>query len=340
MTKYFPPIDRAYRFLQTNRSNIIGNLWSTFGIDLKTNVGVIRGGNKMVINTSATDDADLGRPTAFEYFADRWWAICGGRVFKNSSEHLTAGFSEDASTGAQTDFDPDESDLCLFNERLWATTTDNLYSKESNTGDWTSRDALGSSVHKMAYFKKTDRLYYIDTDQKVSSISTGDVVANSTGDYFLDIGVTTGDLVGMVATTDTLFLGTARFTNSSSAYGLRGSVLAWDGVSGQITAEYPLNGAGVIAMCVHDNIPYVIDSFGRVLRFVGTGFQEIARLPLGTALLNGSTSSGSSFGKFVHHNGMIATRDNTILIAVNNLNNDNSGTIQENLASGIWYMGA
>lgn len=329
------------KFTQTNRSDILGNLWSTFGLDLETNLGAVRLSAKLVTNTTTTDQVNMGRPSAFEYFDDRWWAICGLYIYKNANEQLTSTFNEDASTNFQIQYDSDKSDLAVFNNRLWATTATGLWSKASGsgTGAWTSRDSLGSGVHKLVYFKKYNRLYYIDTSSKISSIDTSDVVANSTGDYFIDLGNTIGDLTTIVATSTSIFGGTTRISNSATGQAILGSIIEWDGISGQIVRDYPINNAAaILSMCVLNDVPYAVDSEGRVLQYTGHSFEEVARLPIDTALLTGATQTGVTGGRFIHFNGMAATKDGTILLGINNLNDDNGATINENLPSGIWEV--
>lgn len=338
MKYFFPDPRKGYTYLQTNRSDDLGSLWSTHNLDFQTNLGTMRLAQKLVINTSSADDADLGVPCAFTYFADRWWAICGTRVFKNSSEAMAGSFSEDTSTGFQTDYDFEESDLALFDDRLWSTTGDSLYSKPSNTGDWTSRDSLGSGVNKLAYFKKFDRLYYTDTTTNISSIDAANVVSNSAGDYFLDIGDTAGILTTIVSNSQFIWIGTMIQSNSTSGFGEVGAVLQWDGISAQVTNAFPINAAAVLAMTVLNDIPYCIDSEGRILKYTGYSFEEIARLPVNRTLLVGATVSGTSNGRFVHFNGLQSTKNNTLLVLVNNLNEDDGGTINENLPSGIWEL--
>lgn len=340
MKNYFPPIDKNFRFLQTNRSDVLGSLWSTFNIDLQSNLGKMRVAQKLVTISTTADDADLGLASAFEYFDDRWWAICGAKVFKNSSDSLTSSFSEDASTGAQVDYTARKSDLAVFNDRLWSTTTDNLYSKASGsgTGDWTSRDALGGGIHQMAYFKKYNRLYYVDGGDSISSIDTADVVANSLGDYFIDLGsAVSKNITCIKANSNSIWIGTRSQSNSASGLGTEGSIMQWDGISSQISAEYKIESAGVLAIVILDDIPYAIDSEGRILQFTGYSFKEISRLPIQRTLLLGADATGDDL-LFVHYNGISATKNNTIAILVDNCNGDNALTINENLPSGIWEL--
>lgn len=431
-----PPNNQGYSYLQTNRSDDLGSLWSTFNLDFQSNLGAMRLAQKLVTNTTSSDDADLGTPVAFEVFDGRWWAICGTRIFKNSSEQLTSSFSEDASkysvgdstsqfdvtnpagttfrytfdgtgtdpnintttfpTGASvtisgtnlaagnrgtfavtgsganyfevtnasgvvesnktintgsisvtggslgTDYDPESvSDLAIFDDRLWATTVDSLYSKVDNgsgTGIWTKRDSLGSTdSHKLVYFKKFNRLYFCDTSSKISSIATDNTVANSTGDYFIDLDTSIGVITTMTSTSSDIWIGTTRVTNSTSVPGINGSILQWDGISGQVTNDYLINAAGVLAMTIINDVPYALDSEGRILKFTGYSFEEIQRLPINRILLVGASLTPSN-NKFAVFNGMVSTKNNTLLILVNNLNDDPTDSITENLPSGIWEL--
>lgn len=336
----FPPENQGFTYLQTNRSDDLGSLWSTFNLDFQSNLGAMRLAQKLVTNTTSSDDAQLGTPGAFEYFDNRWFSICNTCVFKNTDPNLTDGFVEDASTGAQTNYNFIYSDLAVFNDRLWSTTATTLYSKASGsgTGTWTSRDTLATNVvHKLAYLKKFNRLYFTDTITAVSSINTSDVVANSTGDYFIDLGTTTGQITTMVATSTDIFIGTGINQTSTAIDSFYGAILQWDGISAQPTAEYRLNAGACLAMTVYESVPYAIDSEGVVLKFTGYSFEEIGRLPINRNLLVGATFPVTT-GRFVHFNGMTATKNNTLLIAVNNLQWDPSQTITENLPSGIWEL--
>lgn len=434
MKYYFPPKDQNYTYLQTNRSDDLGSLWSSFNLDFQSNLGAIRLSPKLVTNTTSSDDADLGCPSAFDYFDDRWFAICGTKIFSNSSELITGSFTEDTSkysigdsttrfditepvadtirytydgtgtnpsisattfpigalltidgenfnannngnfivtgsganyfevlnpTGvAENDktigngyisvyggtigatFSTNVSDLALFDDRLWATTTTQLYSKESNSGvgKWTLRDTIGSgSVHKLTYFKKFDRLYYSDTDTKISSINTSNTPVNSLGDYFIDLGTTVSEITTIASSYQYIWIGLLKINNSSTGYGVTGSIGQWDGISAQLYNEYPITSAGVLAIVVLNDIPYAIDSEGRVLEYTGYSFKEFARLPIDRILLTRATTSGGN-DRFVHFNGMVATKNNTLLVSINNLNDDDDETVNENLSSGIWEL--
>lgn len=342
MKKYFPPQNQSYTYLQNNRSNILGSLWSTFNLDFQTNLGAIRLSQKLVTNTTTTDDADLGRPSAFEYFDGRWWALCGTHCFKNSSEAITGTFADDTSTNFITTYDSDESDLAVFDTRLWSSAPGKLYSKVANgsgTGSWTNRTGaatLGGVIEKLGYFKKFNRLYFVNDEYEIGSVNEGNTIS-VTGDYSIDLGDTVGVITTFATNSDFVWIGTMQMSNNGGL-GISGTIEQWDGISQQVSNSFDVEAGGVVAICVYNNIPYSVDTNGRILRYNGTSFDEIARLPINRIFLRGVTIDGETGGRFVHYNGFVPTKNNTLLIAVNNLNEDAGDTINENLASGIWEL--
>lgn len=334
----FPQKNQSYTYLQTNRGDDLGSLWSSFNLEFQNNLGTMQLGTKMEVNTSTEDDADLGLPVAFKYFDARMWAICGTRVFKNTGAPITA-YVEDASTGASTAYSADVSDLEVFNGELVATGTSNIFTKASNgagTGAWTSRGVVGAGQsHKLAYFKKFNRIYWLAAGQQVRSADTAWTIATS-GDYFLSLQNSIGVVSTLVATSQSLWIGTVRLYNSAAGDNsiARASIFEWDGISAQPTQEYKIDAQGIVAMAVDDDIPYAIDSNGVLLEFTGSSFKEIGRLPLTKDLLNNATYSENT--RFIHPNGLISTKNATFKVLVGNIIGNSATSIPENLASGIW----
>ncbi len=436
MKYFFPPKNQTVQFLQTNRSDDLGSIWSSFNLDFQSNLGVVRLALKLVTNTTSATVASLGCPTAFEFFEDKWYAICGTRVLRNSSESILTTFGLDTSlytvgdstsqfditnpsgttfrytydgtgttpgittstfpigatveiagqnfsaanngtflvTGSGssyfevtnasgviesnktlgtgylavyggtvgTNYSSDTSDLALFDSRLWATTANKLYSRAlGGAGLWTARDTLGSTgSHKLCYFSFWNRLYYIDDNTTISSIDTSNQTQTSAGNYFIDLTTNIGIATTMVSNSQYIWIGALKIDDSSTGMGSIGSILKWDGRDAKVSNEYKIPTGGCLAIVVNNDIPYAIDSEGRILKYTGYSFEEITRLPINRTLLTLATSSLASLvnGRFVHFNGMIATKNNTLQIAINNLNGDNTGTITETLPSGIWEL--
>jgi len=130
MSKKFPQQNKAY--IQNNRSNVLplGNIWSSFNLDLQSNQGVLRISPRLKVNRSTVNLANLGCPVAFSPFNTVTYAVAGSRIFvTNSGDGYPSNlFVEDASTGAGTDYDSDYSDLMQFNNVLFSTSPSKLRS--------------------------------------------------------------------------------------------------------------------------------------------------------------------------------------------------------------------
>lgn len=333
------PNDRKV-YLQNNRTDIypLGNVWSTMSIDTQDNLGALRVTPRLKMSTSSSDDADLGCPVAFKSFDTLNWAICDTHIFHNPG--TAAGtWTDDASTGFQTTYTADESDMENFNGTLCATTTSGLYSKAANgsgTGAWTSRDSLsGGSPHTTCYFKKFNRLYYSDLSSKIRSIDTSWTTADPGVDYAIDLSPADSDryfIVPMKASSDFIWIGTL---NLSSKGGL-GKVCQWDGQSAQLTNEFSVNNAqGILSIAIEPKTdsPWVMDSNGVLSAWTSTGFQEIGRLPYPANVLPYNVADTDN-ERFIHPNGSYFTKNGTYRCVINN--RANSGDIQENIPSGVW----
>lgn len=426
--KYYLP-NQNFRYLQTNRSDRLGSIWSSKNLDFQKKLGTLKLSDKLVTNTTSSDVTGLGLPVAFEFWDSVWIAICGTKMFRSATDEITTAFSEDTSkyvtggsattryditnpagttfrytydgTGtnpnitalnypiggivviADTDFNannegtftitgsganyfevtnaggvaesdkvinnaygigvsggvfgsdysPLYSDLAYYNGYLFNTTETALrMTVTAGLGDETIANiyTLTSGIpHKLAYIKQRDRLYFIYNFRTIGSLSSTYAPIIS-GEYSINLGSSVGAINTMTATSTYMWIGSLPSSSKT-----RGAISQWDGSSPFVQKEYVLESGGVVAMCSSGDIPYAIDTEGRILKYTGYSFDEIARLPIDRMLLVNATASGQ---KFIHQNGFIATKNNTLLINVNNLNEDANSTINENLASGIWEL--
>lgn len=320
----FPAQGQSFTYLQTNRSDSLGSIWGTMGVDLQSDLETLRIAPRMMISTSTADQANLGTPVAFTYWDFNLWTIAGTRVFSNSSAPNTA-FVEDTSTGAQTNYSA-ASDLAIFDSRLWATTDTGLYSKIGNgggTGAWTVRFTTGwlaNADHVLTEFPTFNRLYFQPTAGLIQSIDTTNTVATTNYQLVLPSGTSASC---MIANSDYLWVGISGNSNGQPAVA---SVYQWDGISSVPTKIFSLKSRWIMAMAVYENIVYVIDGNGVLSKFNGYTFDEIGRLPY---------YPQQPVANYVQRNGMISTRNATIEVVVDNLNGDNS-TSYQNIPSGVW----
>jgi len=327
MNNFFPPKEQDYSYLQVNRGDNLGSIWSSFGLDFQSNLGTMRVAPRMRIASQTSDLANLGLPVAFKYFEGSYFSICGSRLFINTTG-ANGAWTENAGVGVPTDFTA-YSDLEIFAGLIWATSSGNLVSANSSSGAWTDRDNYSTSKYlPLAYFENVPggRLYYLGTSNEIWSIATDFTIADDPGveDYCIDLI----DIVPscMKSTDSDIWVGTD-FTLGDDG-DPEALVLQWDGISNQLTKQYAVKGAAKIqSILIMNSVPYVMDNNGILSKFTGYSFEEVGRLPF---------NPKNPDDDFVMMNGMIATENNTILVNVNNLNGDNENSIYENLPSGTW----
>jgi len=328
MISEFPSADRPYN--QVNRGDSIGSFWSTMNIDLQSNLGVMRVSPRMLLNTSSASDAQLGLPIAFTEFNGSWWALCGGSIFRTAASTLdpNEAFTEDSSSGAQTDYD-ESDDMVVFTNRLFTSNNGGLYAKSSYAGAWSLITSTPSNGI-LQYFRKFNRLYVGDSSE-VESLSSADVWAAS-GDY--TITLPTGfTIVCMTETSDSVWIGTINGENLAG----KGSIFRWDGISAQATERYYIEANEICALTTMDDIPYLMDSDGILRQFTGSSFEEVGRLPFGVGRkLPKGTNTGATNPRYIHRRGLIATKNGTIQALVRNIYEDADDTVPENLPSGVW----
>ena len=331
MINNFPPQGQQYTYIQVNRGDDIGSIWSSMNLDFQSNLGVLKLAPRLILNTSTTDDADLGLPIAFAEFDTGLWALAGSRIFRtaNATPEPNEAFTEDSSTGSKTNYDAD-SDMTTFDGRLFASNDDGLYAKSSYTGDWTQITATPNSGI-LQYFRKFDRLYISQGQNSVESLSNADVYASS-GDYTITLAQDQ-IVVCMCETSDSIWLGTINSQDLSA----EGSVFRWDGISPQATDRYYVNANEVCSLVTKDDVPYLMDSDGVLREFTGQSFDEVGRIPFGFgSKLPKGTGTTISNARYIHRHGMYATKNDTILALIRNIYGNSTSGIPENVPSGVW----
>lgn len=314
-----------------------GDIWSSFNLDLETENGIIKVSPRMKLADSTASEANMGLPVAFRHADTLVFMIAGTRVFYGDTADLpNTTYTEDTDTGAKTNYSSSYSDMEVFNANLYTTTTDELMKKTLATNTWTEIDsdfASETTPHPLCFFLKHNRLYYVDSDL-VQSINTADVVAAS-GNYTIDLNISWREIITcMKSSAQSIFIGTIVPSTGSENSDLKGSVYEWDGItSTSITRKYLLESAGVVAMCIKNDIPYIMDANGSLLEYRGNSFIEIGKLPFKLTLPYSNSSVANT--RFIHPNGFIPDGDG-FLVLVNNQLGDNAGSILENFPSGIW----
>jgi hypothetical protein len=115
-------------------------------------------------------------------------------------------------------------------------------------------------------------------------------------------------------------------------------VFYWNGSDSNYTQGYPIPSSYVFAGIIgRDNVPYCINAYGQLLRFNGSAFVEVARLPMANSKRYSLTGLAGTDGfQPIHRNGMCNGEGNEILILVNAGLNGTMTKLLENQLSGVW----
>lgn len=318
------------RWVQTNVSDVLGNLYATMGIDLSENEGRMRLGKRLVINASSSDDPDLGLPVAIKALGTKTYAVCGTRVFENGAIYPSAGFSENAVSGAPTNCHADYSDAEIFNGYLYVTANSTTVYKYDGSA-WSNFSAGSNTGSVRLLCQYGERMYMTDGRGKIISWTTADAGGLATsGSYTLDFSsnVDARTITWMRAGANRIWIGTV------NVLGGKGYVHEWDGISTQVTRSYRLEASGALACVIKDDIPYVMDSNANLLAWNGGSFKYLTGLnrESNKLLLNGLSVTTN---RFIHPNGG-SIIGGKVCFLINNQNSDNAGSIEATIPSGVW----
>lgn len=312
-----PPKD-SKKFLQPNLGNFGGNLFSSFNLDVSSKNGVIRNMRSARIFDGLEFEPTVGDIDPVMAFALYDFTGNGqleviawmGHIFY-SGDPLSSIWNVDIFTGTPTysSLEVGNGDMKVFNGKLYVTNESDLF--EYFSSSWSNLASLGGGIHAMDNYG--DRLYIVaDNSQKIYSLDTTGVLATS-GSFTLDLSFLDGFISWIKAGSNRIWLG-LNFNN-----GNRGLIFEWDGQSENTwNKNYVLEASGSCGATIWNDVPYVLDTEGRLLTYNGYNFQEVARLPI---ILNEQISDRSKLNegnKLIHFNGILFINDRIIL----NLDND------------------
>ncbi len=321
------------QWVQRNRSDMFGDLLGSFNLDLTKNLGKLRV-TKMLQTTSQTSDTDMTAvPVGFKVFNDgtstKIWTVAGSYVHSSASAIANAAFISDhgVTSGSPTDCDSTKSDIEIMSvsgtPTLFVTANQKLYKR--TTGAWSSQSFSGDGPWPMTNYSGTARLYFGVANGKVFSTADGTTIASSST-YTLNLGANYF-ITFLRASSNRIWVGTV------NTYGGKGYIFEWDGTTANPTTSYRMEAQGALACVIKDDLPWVVDSNGRLLQFSNATFSEVARLPIDNKLLLKATNSVND--RFIHPNGMTLV-NGKINILINNVIGDSGATINEFCPSGIW----
>ena len=123
-------IPRSLIFKQDNRGDTLGDLYSSYNLNLSNNLGALQISPRMILAENSSVLTNMGVPCAFRFFtangnddvgtASRFiWAVAGTRIF-HSNAGANGAWKQDATGGSPTALNSDLSDMALFNGAMYA----------------------------------------------------------------------------------------------------------------------------------------------------------------------------------------------------------------------------
>lgn len=329
------PLPQNGQWVQTNRSDIFGSLQGSFNLDLTKILGKTRV-TRLMTNISTPSLATLiSYPVGFKILGSSIYTVAGtsgvsAGVFKTGSNaQPNSPFTLDATAGTPSGADSTLSDIEVFNENIYVTSSLSRLNKYNGaTWGFVTMNATSDAGPWMMCVYGA-RLYITSntgTGSKIYSTPDGTTIA-TTGSYTIDLGFLDQKITFIRAAQNRIWFGTTNINNGI------GYVYEWDGVSTQPTRFYTLESTGALACVIKNDTPYVTDAQGRILKFSNGTFIEVARLPVFDKIL---ATSGDAFNtRFIHPNGMCLL-NGRVSLNINNLRAD--GGISEFCPSGIWEL--
>lgn len=320
------------QWIQRNRGDMFGDLQGTFNLDFTKVLGKTRV-TRMLQSTSQVSNVSLtSYPVGFKVFTKSGvtsiWTAAGAKVHVSASATPNSAFAVDATSSSPTDCDSTVSDIEVFGTSLYVSSA-SILNKLTAGGSWSTIGTLsGTSAipHMMTIFATdSPRLYITDLGYKIYSMLDGDTSLTTSSTNTLTLS-TNDNITFLRAASNRIWIGTV----ASSG---KGVVYEWDGVVSRPTQVYRLESQGALACVIKDDVPWIVDTNGRLLQFSNGTFIEVGRLPLNEKLLTLATSTVNN--RFIHPNGMTIS-NGKINLLINNVLGDNGSTINEFCPSGIW----
>lgn len=320
------------RWAQSNRSDTAGSLHESFNIDLSTNPGRIRTTRTKRVEWTG-NNAEFIDVAAIKRFSNDIYIGAQGttshEVWVGTNTPFD-GFTRDTSS---ININPLNADTEVFNGGLYAVSGTTI-SKTTDGATWSSVDTslTNSSPHLLLVFEPDgngERLYVVDDTYQVNSVNTSDTLATVGNSYTLNTNLADYNIKVFMAGTNSIWAGL-----SSGSNGRDSVMVEWDGVTANTPTNKYVIEARVMAGVIKDNVPYVVDSLGRLLVFTGGAFIEVDRFPLKGGTFLGASNNGNN-DRAIHPRGMAVDGDEILICVVNRTDSITSDDFND-FPSGVW----
>lgn len=334
-------IPENHQYVQSNIGDVQPNIFISKNLDLTDNYGKIRIGKRLVVNTSSTNSpvSMNNCPVAFVEWsqgtalAPAIFSIAGLNFIEQVTDY-PGGTGFGIVSGSVSTYSSDNSDLKIFQNNLYGSGQTTL-EKYAYNGALSEVDTTFSSLGSHLMEVYSGNVLYIQDTFSLITAWNGSSLARSGANT---IDFSTVSPVGGVASNSTI-TGIRAATNiiwvsTMNQSGGRGYVYQWDGASNSPTKEFKLESAGAMAMIIKDDVPWIMDVYGRLLAWNGGTFEVKAQLNRRVNQLFYNSLSPLN-NRWIHPNGM-SIINNRLNILIDGRHYNAAGSIEETIPSGIY----
>lgn len=264
MTFRIPSADR--RLSQPNNSDVQGNLYQTRNIDLDEE-GYIKLASGTVSIFSETDDADFDNLNSMFHGSNVYFV--GGHLFRESTIDLSGGFSDVSDDDTTPPTPGAEDDGVFFNGT--EVVSDGSVIKYNNSGTWTtiSGTPTGDLANPTALeVFPAQNSVLVGRGNQVARVNTSWAVAQTLTlpDDYIVLSIATNGNYAYIAT---------RHEENGEAV-----LFLWTGINTTNDGSFGVGTYGIQAVRKYQSSVAIMDTLGRLQAFNGSGFTELASLPV------------------------------------------------------------
>lgn len=327
---------QSKRILQDNKNQFNGNIAESFNLDLTSKRGKIGVTRTKLVElvehetgalTFGVSGINQANGNLFYFGAETQDGI-----YEGGSTAFSSTFVRDSTSA---DHSPSTSDLHITNGTAYASDSQSVwYSDIGSFGTWTeiSSPALTDATpHLLSSLG--NRVYVSNLDHKIATINSSNVLSltgTGTCDFELDGYTITVLMSGL----DRVWVG---FSSLQDGQFGTTYIYEWDGESeNQPSQRYEIDASGLICGVIKDGLPYILDTNGRLLRYAGATFVEVARLPYKKGQLMEGFNSNQLNQRTIHPRAITVDQDEILINVSNLIQSDGTTSMFADFPSGVW----
>lgn len=318
MTFRIPSTSR--QLSQLNNSDVTGNLYATRNIDLDEE-GYIKLASSMVSVYSVDNDADFRNVNSIFHGSNLYFV--GTDLFRSDQLSLKPTFTNVTATDTTPPSPGAEEDGVYFNNTEVVSDGDTL--KYNASGTWTTISGTPTSASAavpspVAVFPAQNSMLFARAN-KVARINTSWAVAVTLTlppEYII---------VSMDVNGNYAYIGTRHIENGEAA------LFLWTGINTTNDGSYGAGTYEVSSVRKYGSSVAIMNSLGQLMQFNGSGFTELAALPVYFTRSNWADASNNNNN--IGSRGMVVDGDLIYLIFTTKIEDIETMALP-NMIGGIW----